>query len=593
MEDYIPETEDPENNIEKGNIIIETKLYDDLLLSNEEFKLTMNLFNSFLEFKLQQKDSIQNCYYKEKYDIQTINELLNSSYKNIREVFDFYDKALNEKKINLIKTENKNIINLNYKAVSILGKEVETNLELKQIKLTKDEINTILLDEINSLKKKLNSKKTKNKTKSVDKLELKLKKYIDTKIEESNQKYIKIINEKDNEIKKLKETINSLKQGKDGKILGNYNIDEQKILDIEKKLNPLLEEWKEKEKKEVVKYNEINDNVNLLNDFKFNNFDTKTDINNFSNQIYNLDITFLKSVAVYKIIRNDEILYEMVYPDNKNGFNIIIYNILTNKIVNKINNAHKNKIHKIKHYYYSLAKIHILLTSSSDKSIKLWNITSNTFTNILNIENCFDGDNQSPFCLMFIKEDYFILGGSRKEKKKIWDKKGVLKSSIEKSNINYGRFIETTYIDNKPYILLSGNYQSESYDYIDNNIKTYKSKKKTKEHLIVNLFKKNNLIYLIVGDNGGNIIIFDFLSTNEIYSISIGGIIFSLCSINEKLILIGNSNNELKAFDVDKKSFIKNYPGHNSPIIGIEKIKTCEKDEYIITYDYDEIKVWK
>ena len=169
----------------------------------------------------------------------------------------------------------------------------------------------------------------------------------------------------------------------------------------------------------------------------------------------------------------------------------------------------------------------------------------------------------------------------------------MLKSSIEKSNINYGRFIETTYIDNKPYVLLSGNYQSESYDYIDNNIKTYKSKKKTKEHLIVNLFKKNNLIYLITGDNGGNIIIFDYLSTNEIYSISIGGIIFSLCSINEKLMLIGNSNNELKVFDIDKKSFIKNYQGHNSPIIGIEKIKTSEKDEYIITYDYDEIKVWK
>ena len=373
----------------------------------------------------------------------------------------------------------------------------------------------------------------------------------------------------------------------------NCNIEESKILAIEKKINPLLEEWKEKEKKEIVKYNELNDNVNLINDFKFSNFASITCINNISKTIGNLDITFMKSVAVYKIIRNDEIFYEIAFPDNKNGFNIIIYNLLTNKIINKIDNAHKNKIHKIKHYYYSLAKIHILLSSSSDKSIKLWNISSNPFTNILNIENCFDGDNQSPFCLMFIKEDYFILGGSRKVKKNIWDKKGVLKSSIEKSNINYGRFIETTYIDNKPYVLLSGNYQSESYNFFDNDIKTYKSKNKTKEHLIVNLFKKNNTIYLISGDNGGNIIIFDFLSTDEIYTTSIGGIILSLCSINEKFILIGNSNNELRVFDFDKKSIIKNYQGHNSPIIGIEKIKTCEKDEYIITYDYDEIKMWK
>jgi hypothetical protein len=182
MEDFIPETVEPEYEIEKENIIIETKSYD-LLLLNEKFELIINLYNAFLEFKLQQKDIIQNCYYREKYDIQTINELLNFSFKTIRKAFDFYDKALNEKKVTLIRGENNNIIKLNYKTILNLEKEVETNIELKQIKLTKDEINAILLDEINSLKKKLNSQKAK----SFDKLELKLKKYVDTKIEESNK----------------------------------------------------------------------------------------------------------------------------------------------------------------------------------------------------------------------------------------------------------------------------------------------------------------------------------------------------------------------------------------------------------------------
>ena len=37
-------------------------------------------------------------------------------------------------------------------------------------------------------------------------------------------------------------------------------------------------------------------------------------------------------------------------------------------------------------------------------------------------------------------------------------------------------------------------------------------------HFIVNLFKKNQ-IYLISGDIGGNVIIFDFISTDEISSI--------------------------------------------------------------------------
>ena len=306
----------------------------------------------------------------------------------------------------------------------------------------------------------------------------------------------------------------------------------------------------------------------------------------------NLNIDFMKSVAVYKIKRNDEILYEIAYPDNKNGYNINIYNLLLNKNTNIIKNAHLNNIWIIKHYYDSLTKNHILLTSSKDKSIKLWNISSYPISNILHINNCFDGAPDSPFCLMFNKEDYYILGGSRDKKKNIWNKNGNLIGTIEKSQLNYGIFIESTYIDNKPYILLSGEYHSECYDYNNNTIKIYKSNNKNNIHYIVNLFKNNNKIYLISGDDGGNVIIFDFISTNEISSISIGGTIYSLCSINEKYILVGNNKGELKVIDFDNKSIIKNYNAHNN-VFCLEKIKINEKEENIITYNENEIKLWK
>ena len=45
---------------------------------------------------------------------------------------------------------------------------------------------------------------------------------------------------------------------------------------------------------------------------------------------------------------------------------------------------------------------------------------------------------------MFDKEDYYILGGSYDKKKNIWNKKGNLISPIEKSQLNYSYFIETT-----------------------------------------------------------------------------------------------------------------------------------------------------
>ena len=148
----------------------------------------------------------------------------------------------------------------------------------------------------------------------------------------------------------------------------------------------------------------------------------------------------MKSVAVYKIKRNNEISYEIAYSDNKNGYNIIIYNIL-NQRSNTIKNVHQNEINRIKHYYNSLNKYHILLTSSKDKSVKLWNISSNHISNILHIPNCFNGDPRSPFCLMFNKEDYYIIGGTFKNQKNIWNKNGKLMNSIEQSQLKSSTFI--------------------------------------------------------------------------------------------------------------------------------------------------------
>ena len=571
------------SSLENEKDIIESKSYN-LSLLNEEYELIMNINNIYIEFKLIKKNIICPYYYKQKYDLKNINKLLYTFFNEIKDVYNFYDKILIKNKVKLILIEDK--INLNFKNIINLDNEIEINLEFKKIKINKDDILYNLINEVNILKNKLNENK-----------ENKMKEYINNKDNEIKNEIIKenkkIIEEKINIIdNKYKEKINEIKKEYEDKIKEFKNKQNEIISEINKNLNLLLNEYKikkEKEKeKEIERLN--NDNVNLINDFKCYNINTMNN-NIISN---NLKITYMKSVAVYNIIKNNEILYEIAYPDNKNGYNIIIYNILLNNITNKINNAHSNDIHKIKHYYDSLSKNHLLLTSSEDKSIKIWNISSNPISNILKINNCFDGDNYSPFCMLFNKGDYFILGGSRNKKKQIWNKNGNLIGPIEKSNLNYGKFIETTYIENKPYVLLSGENHSECYDYNNNIIKTYKSNKYNNEHRIINLFKKNEIIYLISGDSDGNVIIFDFISTNEISSISVGNYrLFSLCSLNEKYILVGGNNKELKIIDFDNKSIVKNYSAHNNFIGGIEKIKIPEKGEYIITYNNTDIKLWQ
>ena len=360
MEDYEPETEFEENIQQMYNLSI----------LDEEYELSMNINESFLEFKLQQNNIIVDYYYKSKFDLQEINKLFSFSFKRIKEVFIYIDKILKENKIKLIKLEDKNIIKLNFK--NEFNLEMEINIELKQIKLNKDEMYIILLKEINLLKNKLNTKNEKSFNELINENNKQLKEYINKKIEESKEEYKKIyeekIKEKDKEIKELKDIINQLKQEQEKKL----NELQNKLSENEKVLKPLLEEYNEKEVQK--EFNENNDNVNLINNFNIIDVNKMEEIKIIANNLY---LTFIKSVAVYKIKRNDEILYEIAYPDNKNGYNIIIYNLLLNKNTNIIKNAHLNNIYIIKHYYDSLTKNHILLTSSEDKSIKLWNISSN------------------------------------------------------------------------------------------------------------------------------------------------------------------------------------------------------------------------
>ena len=540
------EYDEPETEIEE-NIEI---LYDIPLL-DEEYELLMKINNSLLEFKLQKTNIIDGYCYKKRYNLEDINKLLHTTFERIKDAFNFFDNLLKEKQINLIKS-NEDIINLNFQNTT---QNIETNVEIEKVKLTNYEMNFIFLKEINSLKNKLNLSEEK-------------------------------IKEKDNKINDLKEKMEQLKQEQETKINEIENKYEKKISDIENLINPIIE--KENERNEIIKFNKLNDNVNLVNDF------TEIDVENMrieKNIANNLNIKWMKSVAVYKIIRNNEANYEIAYPEN---LNIKIYNILSNKKIYTIKKAHKKDINMIKHYYDSLRNHNILLTSSYDKSVKLWNISSNPIINIMHITDCFDGSFLSQFCIMFNAEDYYILGGSVFEKKNIWDKDGKLMGNIKNSELFRNCvFIETSYINDAPYILLSGAFHSECYDYNNNIMKIYKSKNKYNIHNIVNLFKNDNEIYLISGDQGGNIIIFDFESTNEISSISVGGGICSINLINKKYILVGNDKKELNVIDFDNKSIVKNYREHNKDILGIEKIKTYNKGEYIITYDFNKIKIWK
>ena len=136
MEEYEGETE-IEENIEN--------LYK-FSLKDEEYELCMKISNWKLEFKLQQKDIILNYCYNLIIGLEKINKLFHKSFKKNKEAFDYFDKIIKDRRVELIKIKEKvKIINLKLKNVVHLENGNDIILELKQMQLTNEEMNIIIL----------------------------------------------------------------------------------------------------------------------------------------------------------------------------------------------------------------------------------------------------------------------------------------------------------------------------------------------------------------------------------------------------------------------------------------------------------------
>ena len=87
-------------------------------LQGEEYQIELILFsNNFIEFRVKLSNPTASCYYTEKYNFEQIKELGYLHYNEIKNVFDYYQRKLENKKINLSLSENKDIMYLNYRTI--------------------------------------------------------------------------------------------------------------------------------------------------------------------------------------------------------------------------------------------------------------------------------------------------------------------------------------------------------------------------------------------------------------------------------------------------------------------------------------------
>ena len=548
-----------------------------ILLQEEEYQTELILYsNDTIEFKIKSSNPTASCYYTEKYNLEQIKEKASLYFKEMKKVYDYYKRKFERKEINLLLSEDRNIMYINYKT-TMYDEEIEIKLDLKKCVLKSNDIVDVLAKEVEGLKK------------------------ANVELKKNNEDILKQFNEIKNNYDLLMEEYNKTKK--------KEKEEEQRKIDEEKK--------EEQRQKDEENFSAMNDNLNLNNNFEFKNFENLQFI-----EAIPVEEMRPKTVAVYSIIKNNKRLYQMAYPKYKfyyygehnkvENSDIIIYNLTSNKIDNRIYEAHNGIINNIKHYYDSFTKCHFLLSISYinyNSEFKIWKISpsnqieeylkQNTNENSYNTNYCFNA------CLLFKDEKFLIYGGRTNQKMNEYNDKGNQQKSIGNSQIDTERnFIEAAYIkikdEDKKYILLSGKnsseklYLSERFDCDTGEIKTYYHNDNQSNISCMNLFKKGNEIFLI-NSTGGGMNIFNFETAETKKSILIGS---NVCSISQKYIIISNKA-ELKIIDMEKESIVSkssvvaHYDGKEKYILGIEKIKIPEKGEYIVTYSQDCIKIWK
>ena len=134
----------------------------------------------------------------------------------------------------------------------------------------------------------------------------------------------------------------------------------------------------------------------------------------------------------------NEIFY-LIYSSKNNS--IIFYDIIENKKINEIKNAHKDIITGFRHYVDNYNKRDLIISLSYDNNnIKLWNV--NNLNCILNLENINKpGRYLSLACFLNSKNQIYIITGNRNydscEPIKVFDLKGKMVKQISYEFVRY------------------------------------------------------------------------------------------------------------------------------------------------------------
>jgi len=381
------------------------------------------------------------------------------------------------------------------------------------------------------------------------------------------------------------------------KIPINNNLNCQLKIEDNKKED--INEIKEKNKSKLYK------NTNLIDKNMYNNFEIKIYKKNDSNPI---NIKFLKdlSVEAYSFCYldnifivfhsfNNNILY-LIYTNKKKS--IISYNLINNKKINEVKNAHKTYITNFRYCLDKNNKRDLIISiSCNDNNIKLWNI--NNLECLHNFENIYNSGQLFSACFLNNNNQINIITGNsnfnNSELIKIYDINGNKIKEINNSNDNI--FFIDVFYDNKfsKIYIITGNFgNAKSYDYNENKIYHKYNINDNRSHNNIIINDKEEIIKLLECSYDGDIKIWNFHSGELLNKlIIIYNNLYGICLWDNEYLFIGCEDGSIKLLNIKKGKIIKNLIGHKKRVLNIKKINHPLYEECLVSQDNDyQMKLW-
>ena len=275
-------------------------------------------------------------------------------------------------------------------------------------------------------------------------------------------------------------------------------------------------------------------------------------------------------------------------------FSIEIYNLSNNKLTATLSVL--KQIYIIRHYAHFTKRIDYLLTTTTEKSVKIYNL--NTFTEYLTVSNCYTGTYMYSALLLFddLTNKSYIVTSSPNDYIKIWNfENGKFIRNIG-SKSDYTYFINLWKTNDKYYII----------DANADNVKIYGTEKENQLfgeysgtertwHMCAFVEKLNDIDTLFESDGKGDVRLWNLETHQLIKKISCKSVsLRGLCLWNSKYILAASSDKSFKILDFENGELVASVSGqHYNSLCSIKKIMHPLYGEALLTGSIDgTIKLW-